>query len=98
MLNVPAVTAKGEAEITPIVKIDAANIICEAVKPAECGEGTVVRLYECEGAKTDAKVALKGAEKATLTNLLEDALGDLPVENGEVKLIFRPFEIKTIKF
>ena len=98
MLNVPAVTAKGEAEIKPIVKIDAANIICEAVKPAECGEGTVIRLYECEGAKTDAKVALKGAEKATLTNLLEDALGELPLENGEVSLTFRPFEIKTIKF
>ena len=98
MLNVPAVTAKGEAGIAPIVKIDAANIICEAVKPAECGEGTVIRLYECEGAKTAACVSLKGAEKAVLTNLLEDPICALPVENGEVKLLFRPFEIKTVKF
>ena len=97
MLNIPAVAAKGEAEVTPIVKIGAPNIICEAVKPAEDGCGTVVRLYECEGAKTVATVKLKDAA-ATLTNLLEDKLCDLPVENGEVKLIFRPFEIKTIRF
>lgn len=98
MLNIPAVAAKGEAEIEPIVKIGAPNVICEAVKPAEDGNGTVVRLYECEGAKTTATVSLKGASKATLTNLLEDPLCELPVENGEVKLSFRPFEIKTIRF
>ena len=98
MLNIPAVAAKGEAKVEPIVKIDAANIICEAVKPAECGEGTVVRLYECEGAKTVAKVTLKGAKTATLTNLLEDALEELPAEDGAVTLSFRPFEIKTLRF
>ena len=98
-LNVPIVAAKGDAAVAPVISIDAENVICEALKPAEEGEGTVMRLYECEGGRTTAKIALSnGAEKAVITNMLEDELEELETENGVLTLEFKPFEIKTIKF
>ena len=98
-LNVPMVTAKGAADIKPIVQIDAPNIICEALKPAEDGsDAFVLRLYECEGTKTAATLAF-GTEIscAVCTNILEDERETLPVTNNGVGLSFRPFEIKTVK-
>jgi len=98
-LNIPVAAAKGEAKITPVIAIDADNVICEALKPAENGDGTVMRVYECEGARTTAKIKINtGAKKAFLTNMLEDEKEELTPENGELTLTFRPFEIKTIKF
>lgn len=98
-LNVPVVAAKGEAKISPVITIDADNVICEALKPAEDGNGIVMRVYECEGAKTTAKISLNnGANKAVLTNMLEDEKEELALNGGALTLTFRPFEIKTIKF
>ena len=101
-LNVPVVAAKGEAKIDPIVYISAKNIIVESVKPAEDGSGrTVIRLYECEGRKTTTAVDFgRDATGAVLTNFLEDEKEALELNELEncAQLVFRPFEIKTIKF
>ncbi|MBR3552851.1 MAG: alpha-mannosidase [Clostridia bacterium] len=99
MLNVPVVAAGGAADAAPFLTIDAPNVIAEAVKPAEDDSGAVVlRLYECEGSKTQTTVALSlPVKQAILTNLLEDAQADLPLQNGKLALTFSPFEVKTIK-
>ena len=99
-LNVPAFTLPGKAEKKQFLSVGAPNIIAEAVKPAEDDSNAfVVRLYECEGTKTKAKITagipVSGAE---LTNLLEDTDEEIPVRDGAVELSFRPFEIKTVKF
>lgn len=36
-------------------------------------------------------------KKVTLVNILEDELEVLKVEDGAVELVFRAFEIKTVK-
>lgn len=99
-LNVPAFTLPGKAEKKQFLSVGAPNIIAEAVKPAEDDSNAfVVRLYECEGTKTKAKITagipVSGAE---ITNLLEDTDEEIPVRDGAVELSFRPFEIKTVKF
>ena len=98
-LNVPTVAVKGAANLPPFAVIDAPNVIVEAVKPAEDeSDAFVLRLYECEGCKTTTGVSLAAsAARAELTNLLEDALEDVPVSDGKLSLTFRPFEVKTLK-
>lgn len=99
MLNVPAVAEEGEAKnAKSFLEISAPNVICEAVKPAENeAKAFVVRLYECERNRTCASVKFaKKIKKAYVTNMLEDIIEELPVENNALKLDFRPFEIKTV--
>lgn len=101
MLNIPAVTLRGEAKSTEsFLEISADNVICEAVKPAEAVDSAcVIRLYECERTKTSACVRLpKGVKSAYITNMLEDIREELTIEDGSVELTFRPFEIKTLMF
>ena len=73
------------------------NVILETVKQAESGEGTVLRMYECENSRT--KVTLSVPEtftKAYSTNLLEEIEEELPIVEGKVSFTIKPFEIKTI--
>lgn len=94
-LNVPAVIGEGEYELNPLVIPKADNIIVEAIKPCEDNEKAfIVRLYEAEGAYTDTEIKLfDGAVKTEITNMLEEVKSEL---KGD-RLIFRPFEIKTLK-
>ena len=98
-LNVPHVVSPGKAERPPFLTIDAPNVIAEALKPAEDGsDAFVLRLYECEGTKTQTKVRFgTPVGSAVLTNLLEDEGEALALNGGAVSLTFRPFEIKTVK-
>ena len=77
--------------------VDAANVILETVKQAEDGNGTILRLYESENARTKARLTLPaGVTRAYETNLLEEIETELPVENGAVRFTMKPYEIKTI--
>ncbi|MCQ2462715.1 MAG: glycosyl hydrolase-related protein [Clostridia bacterium] len=97
-LNVPAYAVKGAADVQPIVKIDAPNVICEVVKPAEDGsDAYVLRLYECEGTATKAALTLKDKPSGiVITNMLEDEKEVLPASE-KAELAFGAFEIKTLK-
>ena len=99
-LNVPPLAVKGalKNEVAPLVQIDADNIICETVKPAELRENSfVLRLYECERNKTSCTLTFGcDMKKVFLTNMLEDVKEELPVVDGKVTLPFRPFQIVTV--
>lgn len=99
-LNVPSLAVKGalQADVTPLVQVDADNIICETVKPAELRENAfVLRLYECERNKTACTLTFGcDVKKVFLTNMLEDVKEELPVVDGKVSLQFRPFQIVTV--
>ena len=96
-LNVAPTVVKGAANTGSLLTVDAPNIVVEAVKPAADGRGYVVRLYECERQATRAtlRFARPPAEVA-LTNMLEEEPQPVPVREGVVELVFRPFEIKTV--
>ena len=69
------------------------------MKPAEDGSGDVIlRLYEAKKAAVDAKIRLGfQTQKAYLCDMLENILEEVDITDGEVKLPFRTFEIKTLR-
>ncbi|HEX3954732.1 MAG TPA: glycoside hydrolase family 38 C-terminal domain-containing protein [Stellaceae bacterium] len=77
---------------------EAANIIVETVKQAEDGRGLIVRLYEAAGASTSTVLhggfALAGVDEV---NLIEESPAPLNFTGRDVKLTFRPFEIRTLR-
>ena len=99
-LNQPTrVTNGGTAgETYSLASVDAKNVILETVKQAEDGDGVIVRLYECENARTTTKLHWnRPIASVTECDLQENALCDVPVEDGTFKFIIKPYEIKTFR-
>lgn len=98
-LNIPPVCTNGISRLTaPMLRAQPENIIAEAIKRAEDGEDLIVRLYECEGTRTNARISLPAAGKRVYeTDMAEESPRELCTENGGVSLEFGPFEIKTLR-
>ena len=81
------------------VAISENNIICETVKPAENEENAyVLRLYEAEKNKTKVKLTFpKSAKKVYFTDMLEENISEIKLDNSSADLVFKPFEIITLK-
>ncbi len=81
------------------LSVDRDNLIIEAVKAAEDGDGIIVRLYEAKRSRGSAllDVAGLGITRVTQTNLIENAQQELAVVDGKVALSYRPFEIITLR-
>lgn len=70
----------------------------DTVKPAEDGDGVILRLYESAGGRE--RVALNWNEPvsaAFLSDALERELEPMTMDAGRVELDFAPYEIKTLK-
>ncbi len=74
------------------------KLVVDTVKPSEDGSSVVVRAYEPYRTRGTEilKVGVK-AKKAYLCDMLENELEELKIENGQIKVDFKPFEIITIK-
>ncbi len=97
-LNYKPVIVTGRYEKASFAKLNRSNIIIEAIKPCEDRERAfIMRLYDAEGTYTNAVLTLnEDAGEAAVTNMLEETCRVLP-EVNDINLVFRPFEIKTIK-
>jgi alpha-mannosidase len=81
-----------------LVDVDHPNVIIETVKQAEDGNGLIVRLYEGERNRgTLTLTAGFNVREAYECNLLEETLSTLEVENNQVKLALRPYQIMTLR-
>jgi len=70
-----------------------AGVILETIKPAEDGNGAVLRLYESLGKPTTTSIATNLPHTSAIeTDLLERPNGPIDLK----KIEFGPFEIKTI--
>jgi len=99
-LNVPLTVVEGFAPTRSLFELDKSNIILETVKPAEDSDtrDIVLRLYESQGTRTAARLTTGlSFSHAYRTDMLENVLEDLDFEDGQVELIFHPFEIKTLR-
>jgi alpha-mannosidase len=67
-----------------------------ALKPAEDGEGLVLRMYQ--NGKSAQTAVLTNTESAELTDILENMLEPLPVRNGEVTLTLPPHTLCSVRF
>jgi alpha-mannosidase len=99
-LNAPVLTVPGTAGEASLFSVSRPNVVIEAVKPAEDGSSDViVRLYESKRTATvcTLKTALPVAS-AVETDMLESSVvEDLTYDDGSIDLVFRPFEIKTLR-
>lgn len=92
-LNNPLLVGRA-APFGSLVEVDGQAVVVETVKPAEDGDGVILRLYESLG--QPSTVALRTTlphSGAVETDLLEAPIG--PADLGA--LAFGPFEIKTIR-
>ena len=86
------------ARHSSLVATDAPNVIIETVKPAEDGNGIIVRLYECD--RRRGPVTLHAGfpvAAAWQTNLLEENEAPLAVDGRDVQLDVRPYQIVTLR-
>ncbi len=98
-LNQPLRTVEGGAPgaAFSFASVEQENVVLETVKQAEDGHGTVLRLYESENARTKTVLHVPdGVTKAYSCNLLEEIEEELPVADGKISFLAKPFEIKTI--
>lgn len=85
-------------ETMSFIRSDAPNFILETVKPADAGDGVIVRGYEAYDKRTVVQLTPGFAfEKAVLCDLLENELAPLEVRDGKIMLQAQNFEILTIK-
>ncbi|SDJ60197.1 alpha-mannosidase [Streptomyces indicus] len=105
-INLPErrVTGAASETVDPLFTIASDAVAVSAVKLADDGSGdVVVRVYEAAGARarTKLRVGLADVTSVTATDLLERPLAEAPsyaVEDGEVSLSLRPFELVTLRF
>lgn len=96
-LNYRPIPVAGILQAPKLFTLSNPGVLCEAVKNAEDVKSAyVLRLYEAERNAANCILTLRDASHVWVTNMLEEKQEELPIVNGQVKLKFRPFEIKTI--
>lgn len=74
------------------------QVVLETIKPAEDGDGTILRFYESSGSREQIRLEWPHAgASVSRVSLLEDEEELLDLVDGILTLSFRPYEIKTIK-
>ncbi len=74
------------------------NVIVTALKKAEDEDALILRFYEWAGKAGDAVFQLPaGALSASETDLMERPTGNVALNNSELRVATKPYEIKTVK-
>ena len=103
-LNVPLRTVSGfmgEADQKSFFAVDSSDVIIDTVKPAEDGNGMILRLFETYN--TAQRCALRfgfPVRRVEETDLMEKPIDGQTLEadeNGAIKLSIHPYEIKTYR-
>lgn len=105
LLNVPPATAMvdgaGAGPLPPsvsLVDVDRPGVVIETVKPAEDGEGLVVRLYEAHNSRGRAALTFAApVASAEETTMLEEPVGPLEARDRTVWIDVRPYGITTLR-
>ncbi len=84
------------------ISVDSENssVMIETVKKAEDGGDIIIRMYEYSGGETFGTLSLnigKAPKRAWLTDLMENNISELEIEENRIKIPFGAFEIQTVK-
>jgi len=99
-LNQPTMVSKGavssELGAFSLCSTNMKNVVIETIKPAEDGNGVVVRLYECDNSLTNATLLWNQPFSIVEDcNLLEEKIDDVAFNKNEINFTIKPYEIKT---
>ncbi|MSO58953.1 MAG: alpha-mannosidase [Ilumatobacteraceae bacterium] len=105
-LTDPVYTLQGETRVGACIEHDLRGVVVEAVKYAHDGSGDIiVRIWESSGDRVSGKLQTPmatggktNAMTAHESNILEDTLAPISVNDGSIVLTMRPFEIRTLRF
>lgn len=103
LLNMPFSVAKANgntsniAEKYSFVSSSSDDIVIETIKKAEKSDNIVVRMYESTDRTSNTTLKFGfNIEKAYITDMLENIISELKVENNCVDLCVKNFEITTV--
>ncbi|MEM9796124.1 MAG: glycoside hydrolase family 38 C-terminal domain-containing protein [Pseudomonadota bacterium] len=98
-LNAPARIVNGEGDGRAFVRPDRKGTVIETIKPAEDGDGVVLRLVELHRTRGPVTLRFATAPRSVHhSHLLEfEDLDELPVTDDSVTLQIAPFEIVTLR-
>lgn len=82
-----------------LLEVDDPGVVVAALKPADDGNGSIVRLYEAFGGRRRIRLQSPGTTHAERVDLLEDPLDGAPltVADEQIELELRPFELVTLR-
>jgi alpha-mannosidase len=81
-----------------LIETDNPNIVVEAVKKAQDSNDLIVRMYECHGGRTTARLRLGiPVRKAALVTMLEENAVPVASKGGSITLAFGPYEILSLR-
>ena len=94
---IPAQDGSMPAEMS-FIETDRADIVIDAFKQAQDGDGMILRLYEAKQMRGDVRVTVRlPFARVTECNLMETNEQDVPVKDGAFTFPIRPFEVKTFR-
>jgi alpha-mannosidase len=98
--NLPITVRPGRTDRPArIVGLDRPGVSVEALKPADDGRGTILRICEVHGSRSPVVVTLERPfDTVERTDTLERTLGPVDHEGDRVRLPLRPFELVTLRF
>lgn len=77
--------------------VSADGVILETIKKAEADNSLVLRAFESYGKRTEAEIVLGfEAKEAYLTDLMENKIQKLELNDNKISLNFKPYEIHTV--
>ncbi|MGL6314189.1 alpha-mannosidase [Vibrio sp. WXL103] len=80
-----------------IISCDNDGIVVETLKPAESGEGVIVRLFETFGRNAEGTLSWQGlGSRVREVNLMEEAITEFEVAEGRKHITINPYEIITL--
>jgi alpha-mannosidase len=81
-----------------LLSIDNPNIIIAAIKKAEDDNDIIIRLYEAGKSSGYAKLKFSiPVTGVSEVDLLEESPTEVALDGDEIEIVFKPFEIKTLK-
>jgi alpha-mannosidase len=96
-LNVPLVARPGEGETISYVTVEGPAIL-EALKPAEDGDGVIMRLYEPNGGRGRVTVTHRlPFAQAVGCNMVEEGEEKVEGEQGRFQFEVGPYEVRTFR-
>ena len=95
----PAPHARGTLPAgASFVSTDRPGLVIETVKPAEDGDGVIVRLYDAHNTRGPAVLRFfRPIASAEETNMLEEPIGPASSSGHELRLQIRPYGIATFR-